>query len=153
MGLLEDIKRADTSGKTAYVPKPLRVDRRVSKVKQKQVEDASVAEAVKPKRKGIPKQHRFKVLADAKFKCVYCGAPGGSIRPDGSVVMLEADHKVSVNDGGGDEIENLCCACDRCNNGKRARSVRKPIERNPARYDNVVEKLQEIVGKKKTKQE
>lgn len=63
---------------------------------------------VSPKRRG-------EVLARDSFTCVYCGRKP----PE---VILHADHKVSVKDGGTDDLENLVTACDKCNGGKGSSS-------------------------------
>lgn len=65
---------------------------------------------VRPKR-------RWQVIARDSFTCVYCGRKP----PE---VTLHVDHKVSVKDGGTDDLENLVTACDGCNGGKGASSVR-----------------------------
>jgi len=60
---------------------------------------------------------RFSVLQRDGLRCFYCGrTPSES--------TLHIDHKVSVADGGSDSIENLVTACEECNLGKGARSVR-----------------------------
>lgn len=79
----------------------------------------------KPERKPTPARQRFRLLARDKFACVYCGAPGGSVRPDGSTVVLDIDHRVSIADGGDESDENKCAACEKCNGGKGRKSVVK----------------------------
>ena len=60
---------------------------------------------------------RFSVLQRDGLRCVYCGkTPAES--------ALHIDHKISVADGGTDLLENLVTACEECNLGKGARSVR-----------------------------
>lgn len=81
--------------------------------------------SAKPERKPTPARQRFRLLARDKFACVYCGAPGGSMRPDGSTVVLDIDHRVSIADGGDESDENKCAACERCNGGKGRKSVVK----------------------------
>ncbi len=58
---------------------------------------------------------RFQVFSRDGYRCIYCGATGAE-------AALHIDHKVSVAEGGTDEIENLATACDRCNLGKGAQS-------------------------------
>jgi 5-methylcytosine-specific restriction endonuclease McrA len=60
---------------------------------------------------------RWAVFHRDNFACVYCGRKP----PE---VVLHADHKVSVKDGGTDEMDNLVTACDNCNAGKGAASLR-----------------------------
>jgi 5-methylcytosine-specific restriction endonuclease McrA len=71
-------------------------------------------------RKGLSPQIRWKVLARDSFTCAYCG----SRPPD---VALEVDPKVSVKDGGSNDLENLVTACSGCNGGKGAVSLRTKI--------------------------
>lgn len=54
---------------------------------------------------------RYNVLERDKFTCQLCGR---SV-PE---VTLEADHKISVLDGGTSEMENLWTLCRECNRGK-----------------------------------
>lgn len=60
---------------------------------------------------------RFRVFKRDGFKCVYCNAKAS----EGAT--LEADHKISVKDGGTDEESNLVCACWDCNRGKGKTSI------------------------------
>ncbi len=69
-----------------------------------------------PVDRGITPEKRFAVLKRDGFKCVYCGRGA----PD---VLLHLDHKISRNDGGGDEVTNLVTACSLCNNGKGSQSA------------------------------
>ncbi|HEX5410338.1 MAG TPA: HNH endonuclease [Terriglobia bacterium] len=68
------------------------------------------------RRGGISPKKRWHVLARDSFTCVYCGRKP----PE---VALHADHKVSVKDGGSDELDNLVTACDECNGGKGKASI------------------------------
>jgi hypothetical protein len=67
-------------------------------------------------RDGVSPKRRWQVLARDSFTCTYCGRKP----PD---VALHVDHKVSVNDGGSDELDNLLTACDKCNLGKSDSSL------------------------------
>lgn len=67
-------------------------------------------------RKGLAPHLRWKVLARDAFTCAYCGRKP----PE---VALHVDHKVSVNDGGTDELDNLVTSCDECNSGKGKSSI------------------------------
>jgi len=69
-----------------------------------------------PQRRGVAATRRWQVLARDSFTCVYCGRKP----PE---VALHVDHKISVKDGGSDELENLVTACDECNAGKSDSSV------------------------------
>lgn len=69
------------------------------------------------KRQPISPRLRFSILHRDGFKCVYCGAS----KDDG--VRLEADHKISVKDGGTNDPSNLVASCRMCNGGKGAKSV------------------------------
>lgn len=64
----------------------------------------------------LPVSVRWEVLARDRFTCVYCGAKA----PD---VKLHVDHRLSVYDGGTDDLTNLVTACQDCNLGKGARSA------------------------------
>ncbi|MCZ6753102.1 MAG: HNH endonuclease signature motif containing protein [Acidobacteria bacterium] len=69
-----------------------------------------------PQRKGLTPKRRWQALARDCFTCVYCGRKP----PD---VELTVDHKVSVKDGGSDDLDNLVTACGACNSGKGGSSV------------------------------
>lgn len=83
------------------------------------------AKKAKPERKPIGDRQRFRILHRCKHTCVYCGAKAGDPLPDGSVVKLHVDHRVSVKDGGTNADENLVAACAGCNLGKGRRSVKR----------------------------
>lgn len=68
------------------------------------------SKAVRQRGEVSPKT-RWKVLARDSFTCTYCGRKP----PE---VALHVDHKVSVKDGGLEELDNLVTACDKCNSGK-----------------------------------
>ncbi len=128
--------------------KQFRADNKVKRAKLA-TEVEELVKAATPKRKTQSKGQRFRILARDKYACVYCGAPGGSIRPDGSTVVLEIDHRVSVADSVGEvdeSDENKCACCSVCNAGKKARSVLRPVTVDNSR---IVEQLAELVGKKK----
>jgi transcriptional regulator with XRE-family HTH domain len=61
---------------------------------------------------------RFKVLERDNFRCYYCGAT-----PQQSA--LHVDHKVPINDGGTNALENLVAACAECNLGKGNRAIQE----------------------------
>lgn len=69
-----------------------------------------------PERGAVSPRRRWQVLARDSFTCTYCGRKP----PE---VALHVDHKVSVKDGGSDELDNLVTACDKCNSGKGGFSV------------------------------
>jgi hypothetical protein len=77
----------------------------------------STINAPKTKERKLPPKLRFAVLARDKFRCVYCGRTAKESE-------LHADHKVSKADGGPDLMENLVAACEECNFGKGATSIR-----------------------------
>lgn len=52
---------------------------------------------------------RAQVFDRAHHRCEYCQAPAAI------GVMLQIDHIQPTSLGGGDEPDNLCAACDRCN--------------------------------------
>jgi 5-methylcytosine-specific restriction endonuclease McrA len=64
----------------------------------------------------VSPKRRWEVLERDKRTCVYCGRKA----PE---VILHVDHKVSVRDGGTDDMENLVTACSECNGGKGASSL------------------------------
>lgn len=66
-------------------------------------------------RAGMSAKLRWQVFSRDNFVCKYCGR-----RPPD--VALEVDHRISVVDGGTDDIENLITACVDCNRGKGAES-------------------------------
>lgn len=63
------------------------------------------------KRVGISTRKRFEVFKRDGFTCLYCGAHPPT-------VILHCDHIVPVAEGGGNEMDNLTTACERCNLGK-----------------------------------
>ena len=66
---------------------------------------------------GLKPKLRWQILARDNFTCQYCGR-----KPlDGAI--LQIDHKISVNDRGTDEPDNLITACQKCNQGKGAESI------------------------------
>jgi hypothetical protein len=66
----------------------------------------------------VSAKRRWQVIARDGFTCVYCGRKP----PE---VTLHVDHRVSVKDGGTDDLENLVTACETCNGGKGAFSVQE----------------------------
>jgi len=68
------------------------------------------------KRGEVSPKRKWHVLARDSFTCTYCGRKP----PE---VALHVDHKVSVKDGGSDDLDNLVTACDECNLGKSDSSV------------------------------
>lgn len=54
------------------------------------------------------------ILERDGYRCAYCRTTEGP---------FEVDHIVPVSRGGGDEFENLTCACKGCNRSKGAKSV------------------------------
>lgn len=68
------------------------------------------------KRIGIPPSVRLKVFIRDGFKCVYCGATP-------SEGELQADHVISVKNGGTNDIGNLVAACRECNAAKAAKAL------------------------------
>ena len=57
---------------------------------------------------------RFRVLERDNYTCVYCGDENGP---------FEVDHVKAVKLGGGNEDENLVCACQTCNRRKGAKTL------------------------------
>jgi hypothetical protein len=70
-------------------------------------------------RKAIPASLRWQVFVRDGFRCRYCGSQAGQ---DG--VDLHADHVKSVADGGDNSYDNLVTACQQCNGGKGAKSLK-----------------------------
>jgi len=73
--------------------------------------------SAKGSRRRLPPKLRFSVLLRDNSRCVYCGKTEKES-------PLHVDHKISVADGGSDLLDNLVTACEECNLGKGARSVR-----------------------------
>lgn len=86
------------------------VDGRLVNVAMSEVDEAKY-EPVR-REKIMPKKRRM-VFDACGWACVYCG----------STEDLTIDHKVPRSRGGGDEIENLTCACRSCNSTKGAKTV------------------------------
>lgn len=53
------------------------------------------------------------------YTCFYCGEVGGK---------LEADHKLPISKGGGNELENLITSCRKCNRQKYNKTVEQYLE-------------------------
>lgn len=70
------------------------------------------------KRQAISSSLRWSIFERDGFKCFYCGVRGGN------EAELHIDHKISVDDGGTNNTDNLVTACAKCNGGKGKRSVR-----------------------------
>lgn len=68
---------------------------------------------ISPRPGEVSPKRRWEVLAKDSFTCDYCGRKP----PE---VILHADHRVSVKDGGTYDLENLVTARDKCNGGKGA---------------------------------
>ncbi|EOS7783647.1 HNH endonuclease [Enterococcus hirae] len=48
------------------------------------------------------------------YTCKYCGKVGGT---------LEVDHVIPFSQGGSDELDNLVCACKKCNRQKKDKTL------------------------------
>ncbi len=48
------------------------------------------------------------------YTCKYCGKVGGT---------LEVDHVIPFSKGGSDELDNLVCACKKCNRQKKDKTL------------------------------
>lgn len=125
------------------IPKPSRFDRKVSKAKRVQEENASVQAAVKPKRKAIGSRLRAMVMERDKHCCVLCGDVGSESNP------LQIGHVTPVAAGGNNDESNLRTECRECNLGGGARKRPAP-DRTSREYDNIVEQVSKLVGKKKS---
>lgn len=62
----------------------------------------------------ISRSLRFRLLAEAGFRCQYCGAAAEN------GAALEVDHVHPLSKGGSNRRHNLKVACFDCNRGKRA---------------------------------
>lgn len=65
----------------------------------------------------VPQRLRWRVFQRDGFRCTYCGRSA----KDG--VELQADHVISVADGGATTLDNLTTACWECNSGKSTDSL------------------------------
>lgn len=140
---------ASNSGKP--IPKVSRVDRKSAKAAKKAEEDKRIGEAVKAASKPHDFSKRDKYTIVSVGVCEYCGIRKGEKRADGTIARMEADHRVSRKDGGPSTLDNGACSCEQCNNGKRARSVRKlrkAIPQMTVNNDDLVKKLTELVEAK-----
>ena len=59
------------------------------------------------------RKQRLRVLRRDQYMCSYCGVLGAD----------HVDHIVPRVDGGGDEMENLCSSCSKCNQLKGSAPV------------------------------
>ena len=92
-------------------------------------------------RNQISKSVRFSVLHRDNSTCVYCE------RSPADGVKIHIDHKVSLNDGGTDDLDNLVTACDECNLGKGPRSVFPPLDLEALRDVCVRTAIQVLEGR------
>lgn len=65
-----------------------------------------------PVRQAIPAGLRAEVIRSGA--CAYCGCTSGP---------FEVDHIIPVSRGGGNDPENLTCACRSCNRSKGAKTI------------------------------
>lgn len=73
-------------------------------------------------RKTISKKLRFEVFEQNNFTCQYCGRS-----PQTHDCTLQADHIISVKNGGTNDRNNLITSCWDCNIGKGAKTTKLPI--------------------------
>lgn len=73
----------------------------------------------------IDKKVRESVLQRYGATCQLCGRRAGDLDPynPNKRLQLHIDHKVSLNDGGTNDEENLWPICSICNEGKKERSI------------------------------
>ena len=64
------------------------------------------------RRIGISQKLRFEIFQRDNFTCQYCNRT----KDDG--VKLQVDHRVPIEQGGTDDLDNLFTACEDCNQGK-----------------------------------
>ena len=74
---------------------------------------------IKPKRNPIPAPLRHEVFVRDGYRCLECGATNKDEK-------LEADHIISVSQGGTDELSNLQTLCLVCNRAKNNRTWKGP---------------------------
>lgn len=86
----------------------------------------------------ITNYRRGLVLERDNFTCHYCKIKASSVlktparkgadittaKVDGQVFGMEVDHKIPIFAGGTNDLDNLVCACWRCNNKKVKRIMR-----------------------------
>lgn len=89
--------------------------------------------------RSIGAKMRFEVFKRDGFCCLYCG----SHPPD---ALLHVDHIVPVAGGGGNDMDNLATACDRCNFGKGARLLSATPKSLDAKAAEVAEREAQIRG-------
>jgi hypothetical protein len=65
----------------------------------------------------ISTRTRYKVFKRDDFRCQICG------RSQADGIKLHVDHRVSVADGGDDEMDNFQTLCSECNLGKSSDSI------------------------------
>jgi 5-methylcytosine-specific restriction endonuclease McrA len=69
-----------------------------------------------------------RLIKAANGRCFYCGFPIATAERRDWILIKQrrtynADHKIPKKRGGGDEDENMVCACYRCNMQKGASTV------------------------------
>lgn len=63
------------------------------------------------------KYRQRQVYKKSGGKCVYCGKQL-KIKTNGLDEKMTIDHWIPKSRGGGGDLENLVCACDKCNSAK-----------------------------------
>ncbi len=71
----------------------------------------------KKRKNSLSDNKRWLIFHRDDFTCQYCGERGCADSP------LQVDHRISVANGGTNDLENLITSCRRCNGGKGAKNV------------------------------
>jgi len=90
-------------------------------------------------RKTVTKKMRFEVFKRDEFTCQYCGA-----HPPKAI--LHVDHIHPVAQGGGNESDNLITACESCNQGKGANTLKNAPASLKEKAEKIKEQEAQILG-------
>jgi hypothetical protein len=108
---LEDIKARETKIH-AWRTRPLQI------VGSSPGSDENYKACLLITRVALSPRTRFKVFKRDDFRCQICG------KSQAAGVTLHVDHRISIANGGSDELENLQTLCCECNLGKSSDSMK-----------------------------
>lgn len=113
---------------------------------QEKIEASLKKKKEQKRRKGLRNEvtHklRFDVLQRDNHICQYCGANPKNNKGDENDVELVIDHIVPLDKGGTNDLDNLITSCWECNEGKKARLLKRTHLKRE--YDITDEKKQEV---------
>lgn len=125
---------AEVNGKKTKI---LVVNEKKTKVGKAKTAQKYSSKEKKKLRNEVTHKLRFDVLERDQYTCQYCGLTNEDEYEDGEKVKLVIDHKIPLDKGGTNDLDNLLTACFRCNEGKKDRVLKVDSD----------EKLHEILNR------